>query len=296
MAYTTDTDSNYGSAPYHEAAQRARARLGWRDAILAGLSGLGSVQPGSNFGQAFLSAAGGSARATWAAQQAAMNYAQRQQEQKQQAEMDAVKKTFMEGQIAAMNKPPKEEKPPPPPKPEKLVTIAGPDGKPIYVRESDAVGKSAYVKPATPRAGAAPKAPKPPKPPSAAEKSNAGVLSAASKAEISLRAQEDKVGNDFISQARLKLPNVAQTAAEQQYVQAQNWWIENVLRQVSGAAISPKEYADYRQIYFAQPGDHKETRNQKRASRQAILDKLRGMAGAAAPSAPSDTSLDRFVR
>lgn len=287
MAFTTETDSNYGSAPYAEAAQQARFRLGLRDRLLAGLAGLGSVQPGMNFGQSFIAGLGGSARATWAAQQAAMNYAQRQADQELERQKNEIYRMQTEASIKAPA--PKEEKP----VPKDINNMTEEEWAQYIKRTSEEAKAKAAGKPVPMAKGpAAPKvaAVKPPKPPSAAEKSNAGVLSAASKAETSLRAQEDKIGNDILSQARLKLPNAVQTAAEQQYVQAQNWWIENVLRQVSGAAINKSEYASYRQIYFAQPGDKKETKVQKRASRQAILDKLRGMSGAAAPPAPADSS------
>src|SRR5690349_431739 len=141
MAFTTETDSNYGSAPYSEAQAKAQFRLGLRDRLLAGLSGLGNVQPGMNYGQSLIAGLGGSARATWAAKQAAMNYAQRQQDQEIAQQNAETQRMLAEANAKA---PPKE---PPPPKPEKLVQIAGPNGAPIYVRESDAVGKSAYVKP-----------------------------------------------------------------------------------------------------------------------------------------------------
>lgn len=101
-------EANYGSAPYAEAAQQARFRLGTRDRILAALSGLSAVPRGANFGTAFLAAAGGSARATWAAKQAAMNYAQRQMDQEQrdadraalQADREARTQTYLKNSEA----------------------------------------------------------------------------------------------------------------------------------------------------------------------------------------------------
>ena len=90
-------ESSYGSAPYAESAARAQARLGLRDRLLAGLAGLGQVQPGMNFGQSFLAAAGGSARATWAAKQAAMNYAQRQVDQEIQRQNAETQRLLAEG-------------------------------------------------------------------------------------------------------------------------------------------------------------------------------------------------------
>ena len=147
-------ESNYGSAPYAEAQARAQLRLGLRDRLLAGLSGLGGVHPGMNFGQAFLAAAGGSARATWAAKQAAMNYAQRQTDQeihRQQAE------TYrMQTEAALKEKPPK-----PPPEPySKAPWYEDP-------RYADTPGakaareKATHIPTKTPKAPVAPKPPKP---------------------------------------------------------------------------------------------------------------------------------------
>lgn len=153
-------ESSYGSAPYAETAARAQARLGLRDRLLAGLAGLGSVQPGMNFGQSFTAALGGSARATWAAKQAALNYAQRQVDQ------EIARQNAETQRLNALGK--GAENPTPPEwRPENfdapwaiakrkadetkaaggLTTIVGPNGKPLLVRESDAVGKIPYVKP-----------------------------------------------------------------------------------------------------------------------------------------------------
>lgn len=57
------------------------------------------------------------------------------QQMGQQRDQDALRKQYLEAQIATMNRGPQR----------KPVIISGPDGKPIYVAEDEAIGKSPYL-------------------------------------------------------------------------------------------------------------------------------------------------------
>lgn len=291
MAYSTDTDSNYGSAPYAEAAQKAQFRLGLRDRVLAALSGLSAVQPGAGFGGSFLQALGGSARATWAAKQAAMNYAQRQADQEIARQNAETQRLLAEAHAKA-----KPEKPAPPPKPEKLVTIAGPNG-PIYVRESDAIGKAPYVKPEKPAAVKAPKPTPPPKPSSGQERTALSYYNRMKDAESTIQNLEPIIAKQSpLNQIRLQsAPNYLQSSNQQVYRQAQRAFTEARLRKESGAAIPQQEYDNDARTYFAQPGDKPAVVERKRKARAAVLEGLKFASGKAyqefygdsAQSAPS---------
>jgi hypothetical protein len=76
-------------------------------------------------------------------------------------------------------------------------------------------------------------------------------------------------------------PNIVQTKEQQLYRQAQRAFTEARLRKESGAAIPPAEYDSDAKIYFAQPGDTKETIAQKQRARQAVLDGLKFSSGRA---------------
>lgn len=60
----------------------------------------------------------------------------------------------------------------------------------------------------------------------------------------------------------------------QQLQQAQNNFVNAVLRRESGAAISSSEFASAAKQYFPQPGDSKETIQQKTVNRQTTIDNL----------------------
>ena len=301
-------ESNYGSAPYQEAAAKAQFRLGLKDRLLAGLAGLGSVQPGMNFGQSFISAAGGSARATWAAKQAAMNYAQRQQDQEIARQNAETQRMLAEGAAKA--------KEPPPPKvstkqqdyenlvrpiseggigldpvkarqivygltpDEKVSTKPAVTAKPEpLVKVAGPDGQTIYV----PRSQAVGKpAPKTAvKPPTAGERRSSGALDRADSLDRSA-TEFEKGLTTLQSQLPLKLPYAIQPLLQKQYTNARKAFTETVLREFSGAAISKDEYDKYDQIFFAQPGDDKTTLEQKRQMRAGIMGQLRSMSGAAA--------------
>lgn len=60
------------------------------------------------------------------------------QEATQQLSQDKIREEYMRAQIGAMNRP----------QARKPIAVAGPDGKPVYVAEDEAIGKSPYAEPA----------------------------------------------------------------------------------------------------------------------------------------------------
>ena len=145
---------------------------------------------------------------------------------------------------------------------EPLEKIVGPDGKVIYVRRRDALGK-------TPGAGT--------------EKSSSGVqkkalnfFNRAQQADKDLEALEPAIQSLGLGgQARMAtMPNVLQSQDGQLYTAAQRAFTEARLRKDSGAAIPEQEFANDRRTYFVQPGDTTETQAQKRRARAAILASL----------------------
>lgn len=77
------------------------------------------------------------------------------------------------------------------------------------------------------------------------------------------------------------LANSALSKDQQKVEQAQRNFINAVLRQESGAVISPSEFENARKQYFKQPGDSDEVVRQKRANRQSAIEGFRVGAGPA---------------
>ena len=71
---------------------------------------------------------------------------------------------------------------------------------------------------------------------------------------------------------------------EKQVMQAQRNFINAVLRQESGAVISPSEFDNARKQYFPQPGDDPATLAQKKANRQRIISTFKEESGPGAKS------------
>ena len=65
----------------------------------------------------------------------------------------------------------------------------------------------------------------------------------------------------------------------QQAQQAQNNFINAVLRQESGAAINSSEFANAKQQYFPQPGDSPEVIAQKKRNRELVIKGFARQAG-----------------
>lgn len=73
--------------------------------------------------------------------------------------------------------------------------------------------------------------------------------------------------------------NGLQSPEQQQVEQAQRDFVNAVLRQESGAAVSASEFDNARKQYFPQPGDSAEVVAQKKANREAAINGFRISAG-----------------
>jgi len=156
---------------------------------------------------------------------------------------------------------------PRPPKDERLVQVMR-EGKPVWVRESEAVGQ-----PAAQAARAV----------TGQERTALAFFNRANQASEDIAPLEERIAKAGIgSQMQLQhAPNMLQTNEQQAYRQAQRAFTEARLRKESGAAIPPAEYENDARTYFAQPGDSPETMEQKRRARQVVLDGLRFGSGKA---------------
>ena len=83
-----------------------------------------------------------------------------------------------------------------------------------------------------------------------------------------LEGQGTKFGANILSSLPFGVGNMAQTPEFQLYNQSQEDWINAVLRDESGAAIGPSEFASAKTQYFPQVGDGPEVIAQKRANRK----------------------------
>lgn len=157
---------------------------------------------------------------------------------------------------------------------ERLVQVMGPNGAPIWVRESQAVGK-----PAAQAARAV----------TGQERSVLAFYNRGKQASDTITeagpngSLEDRIAKQSTAeQYRGKYaPNILQSAEQQSYRQAQRAFTEARLRKESGAAIPANEYENDAKTYFAEPGDDPEIVKQKRAARQTVLDGLAFSAGKA---------------
>lgn len=165
--------------------------------------------------------------------------------------------------------------PPNAPKDDRIVQVMGPNGTPIWVRESDAVGKPAAQ---APRAV------------TGQERQVLAFYNRAKDAVDTITkprdggdSLEESIGKaGLLSQGRLQLaPNFLQSKDNQSYRQAQRAFTEARLRKESGAAIPTSEYENDARTYFAQPGDGPEIVEQKRAARQTVLEGLKFSSGRA---------------
>lgn len=75
------------------------------------------------------------------------------------------------------------------------------------------------------------------------------------------------------------LGNYAVTPEYRQYEQAQRDFLNAVLRQESGAVISPEEFDNGRKQYFPQPGDDPQTIAQKKRNRLTAIRAIREASG-----------------
>ena len=92
------------------------------------------------------------------------------------------------------------------------------------------------------------------------------------------------------------LPNRFKTEDVQAYNAAKQNWIAATLRKESGAAISPKEYADANKQYFPQDGDAPAVVKQKQELRELAQSQMREAAGPGAGSAPAGAAAAQSIQ
>lgn len=164
------------------------------------------------------------------------------------------------------------------PKDERIVQIMGEGGVPVWVRESEAVGKPAAQ---APRAV------------TGAERQSLAFYNRAKQAVEALE-EADQSGKSleqrmaslgFADQQRLGYEgmgsNYMKSPEMQQYRQAQRAFTEARLRKESGAAIPASEFENDAKTYFVQPGDDAATVARKQAARAEVLQGLGYSAGKA---------------
>lgn len=78
------------------------------------------------------------------------------------------------------------------------------------------------------------------------------------------------------------LSNAMLSTKDQQVLQAQRNFVNAVLRQESGATISPSEFTNARKQYFPQPGDTPDVIAQKKANRERAISSFKVESGPAA--------------
>jgi hypothetical protein len=154
------------------------------------------------------------------------------------------------------------------PRNDKMVQVEGPDGKPMYVPESEAAGRH----PARERSLI-----------KGQERTALAFYNRAKEAEGNIAALEEKISKmSTPDQFRLRFaPNIMQSSDQQVYRQAQRAFTEARLRKESGAAIPTSEYDNDSKTYFAQPGDAPATIAKKRSARQKVLNGMKFQSGAA---------------
>jgi hypothetical protein len=121
---------------------------------------------------------------------------------------------------------------------------------------------------------------------------NTGFLLRAQDAHKVITSTEEEGTSAYNKMAR-NLPagagNYIVGADAQKFDQAKRDFINAVLRQESGAVISPEEFANAEQQYFPQPGDSPQVIEQKRQNRENAIRgfEIRSGPGAAAAQQPS---------
>lgn len=83
---------------------------------------------------------------------------------------------------------------------------------------------------------------------------------------------------------------------DQKIMQAQKSFLTSVLRQESGASISPSEFSVARKQYFPQPGDSAETIAQKTANREMVIKGFQTTAGPNASSSFTSASAPKETK
>lgn len=89
---------------------------------------------------------------------------------------------------------------------------------------------------------------------------------------------------------------IAPSSQQQQIEQAQRNFVNAILRQESGASISPSEFANAQRQYFPQVGDEPEVIRQKAANRQTAINALKVQAGPGMQRMPQQQSAQQPMR
>ena len=92
----------------------------------------------------------------------------------------------------------------------------------------------------------------------------------------------DSIGGQFTGVTSVfggNIPSILQTSDRQQYEQAKRNFVNAILRQESGAVISPSEFQSADKQYFPQAGDSKEVIAQKSINRNTTIKNLFTEAG-----------------
>jgi hypothetical protein len=159
---------------------------------------------------------------------------------------------------------------------EPLEAIVGPDGQPVYVPRSQAVGKT----PATNRER-----------PSEAERKAAGFYGQMRDALTTIDQLEGKITENELQlltslphegvMGRINRNELSENA--KRYYRALMQFTEARLRPVSGAAIAASEYETDRMTYFKQYGETPNLAEDRKRARSGALSNLRANAGVLAP-------------
>jgi hypothetical protein len=153
----------------------------------------------------------------------------------------------------------------PAPQPHTPVSVIGPDGKPVYVSPGQAVGMT----PANAD-----------KPLNEFQGKSLTFGTRAADAHNILNALESTNPNAIF--AANKTGTVGEYFASPEVkraLQAQRNFVNAVLRQESGAAIGKDEFDNARKQYFPQPGDDQSTIDQKKATRERVIQGFAKQAG-----------------
>lgn len=130
---------------------------------------------------------------------------------------------------------------------------------------------------------AASRAPASDKPPTATQVTYGNYAPRIETAGNTIDALTPKLSSmsQVVFRAQQSLPSWAQSSDVQVYNQAKTNFINAVLRQESGAAISDSERASYDAQYFPQPGDSQEVIDSKAQNRAQVIGSYKNAAGPA---------------
>jgi hypothetical protein len=157
-----------------------------------------------------------------------------------------------------------------------LKQVIGPDGKPVFVREQDALGMQPYSSPMVSI-----------KQTTGEERKAGAFYDRMSSAESVIREVDaPQESGDFFERLKAQYgPNWLKSPEAQMYKTAAAEWIRAKLRKESGAVIGDIEAYDEWELYFPQPTDSPENKELKRKLRQRALESAKKEAGRASTEA-----------